>query len=216
MSDQPPGLPANPEPELVGVRETLAKNIKRIRKLRDMSGREFIAGLQGVGIKLLPSGLTAMEKGERRLTVEELLAVAVVLNTSVVDLLMPADGAALVVAEGVDPLEPLWAELWLQGETPWPPEPWGETMASQLEAFLASASQHRRTMHRRDLRPELQAIAALRERVRQAIVSQEDPSIPQQMPPIGMVASLKHDLEEVDAYVRLLANRIKNQIDDGG
>lgn len=196
------------------VRETVAANIKRIRKMRDMTGREFIAQLGERGVKLLPSGLTAMEKGERRLTVEEMLAIAIVLNTSVIDLLSPVDGWPMEVAKDVEPLESFWLELWLNGAMPWPQEPAGDAAVTQLEEFLASASTFRRTMQRRDMRPEMQAIRGLEEAVRRAIELEEDTKAESGTTGKAAAALLRDQLEEVSSYVNLLAKRIERS--DGG
>lgn len=188
-----------PPPE--DVRDTLAANIKRIRKLRDMSGRDFISQLQDRGVKLLPSGLTALEKGDRRLTVEELLAIAIVLNTSVIDLLTPPNGAPLQVAEGVQPLAPEWLEIWLRGDTPWPPQ--GE----HDEAFFSTASESRKAMHRIGLRPEMIAVDTLRMQIREGIEGPVEPSVAAH--PEAFATMVRDQANRVRSYVDLLADQIE-------
>lgn len=193
MADRIPrtGAPEN-------VRDTLAANIKRIRKLRDMNGRDFIAQLQDRGVKLLPSGLTALEKGERRLSVEELLAIAIVLNTSVIDLLIPPSGASLEVAEGVDPLPPAWLETWLRGDTPWP------AIGENDEAFFSTASEDRKAMHRIGLQPEVVEVNLLKSLIREAIEGPENAVEPE-----GLAELMRDHAGRVNAYVDLLASRIE-------
>ncbi|MGV0050790.1 helix-turn-helix domain-containing protein [Mycobacterium colombiense] len=203
------------------VRETLGANIARIRGMRGMTVRDLSARLQTLGLRLSPSGVSEVETVRRKVSVDELLVIAIALNTSIIDLLTPADAVPLGVAEGVEPLQPAWLEPWLRGEIPLPREPWGDgswgsLMAfdpAQLDEFHAAASEHRRMMHRRDARPEIVALDGLRERVRLAIEATEDPRageiIKDDMPPERMVEELRADLGAVTDSVNLLAKHIE-------
>lgn len=219
------------------IREALGANIKRIRRLRGLTVRDLSARLQPLGLRLSPSGVTEIEtagketseasdgkttkKAGRKVSVDELLVIAIALNTNVIDLITPADGSALSVADGAEPLDARWLELWLRGEIPLPREPWGEgswgsLMAfdpAQLDEFHAAASEHRRMMHRRDARPEIVALDGLRERVRLAIEATEDPRsaeiIKDDMPPERMVEELRADLDAVTDSVNQLAKHIE-------
>lgn len=187
------------------VRTTLGANIRRIRKLRELTGQALINRLSECGVKLLPSGLSDLENGRRKLTVEELLALAIVLNTSIIDLLTPADGSALKVAEAVEPLLPVWLERWLSGETPWPPDLGSE---DYTKAFFDTASETRRMQNRIATRPELQEIAALRSAVVGAV---EGPGtwVNQIDDPKLMAQLMRDTLSRVNAYVNLLADKIE-------
>lgn len=197
--------------QVKSVRDTVAANVKRIRKLRDMSGRDFIARLADQGIKLLPSGLTAMEKAERRVTVDELLAIAVVLDTSVVDLILPADGSRFRASDGVAPQELAWVESWLQGHTPLNPgREWGD-----VERFFEPASDHRKQLHRRDMYPEMQAVRGLEELIRRGIEKRLDPAAEDNTTPGTTAAMMRDRLAEVTTYVNLLAGQL-DRIEDGG
>jgi transcriptional regulator with XRE-family HTH domain len=202
--------------ESVEVREVLSDNIGRIRRLRGMTVRDVSARLKELGLRLSASGVSEIENAVRKVSVDELLVIAIALNTSVIDLLSPADGSPLALAQSIEPLEPMWLELWLQGMTPWPQEAWGVPASTQLEAFLATASEYRRAMHRRDTRPEIAAIDGLRERVLRVIEALEDPAAKRDMPLRGMSSSMRSHLEEVDAYTNLLANRLEKSDADGG
>ncbi|CAN5551944.1 hypothetical protein BH11ACT7_BH11ACT7_31200 [soil metagenome] len=185
------------------VRTTLGVNIRRIRTLRKMTGQDLIKRLGECGVKLLPSGLSDLEKGRRKLTVEELLALAIVLNTSVIDLLVPEDGESLSVAEGVEPLQPSWLESWLQGETPWPAT--GDEAVR--DEYFKTASEVRKHKERTGLYPEMLEISGLRSSVANAIEGPgpwneiEEPEI--------MAEHLRDQAERVRTIVGFLADRLE-------
>ncbi|WP_344604448.1 helix-turn-helix transcriptional regulator [Streptomyces glaucus] len=71
--------------------QTVAANIARLRKRREMTTRQLSAALERAGRSIPASGITRMEKGERVVTADELTALAVVLGVSPVTLLLPAN-----------------------------------------------------------------------------------------------------------------------------
>jgi len=166
----------------INVRQALAANVKRIRRLRELTGRQFITELEKRGVKLLPSGLTALEKGERRITVEELLAIAIVLNTNPVDLLMPADRERLEVADGLDPLNGYGLLYWLQGRRPW-------SQFVSMEDFVDAAREPHRAMLRAREIPVFKAMDALDSPLRLALTG----------PPVTepLVPHLQHALDRL-------------------
>lgn len=186
------------------VRKTLGANIRRIRTLRKLTGQDLINRLADRGVKILPSGLSDLEKGtKRKLTVEEMLTLAITLNTSVIDLLVPEDGSPLNVAEGVESLQPSWLENWLRGETPWP----ATADESAREEFFNTASEVRKYRERTGMYPEMQEISALRSSVANAIEGPgewnlvEDPKL--------MAEHLRDQAERVSTIVGFLADRLE-------
>jgi transcriptional regulator with XRE-family HTH domain len=186
------------------VRVALGENVARIRGLRGMTVRELSAKLEPLGLRLSPSGVSEIENAGRKVSVEELLVLAIALNTSVIDLLTPEDGSPLVIAKGVEPLHPVWLEDWMSGTTPWPPDP---ANVDYVKAFFGTASQVRQLEKRIAMRPELQEISALRSAVAGAIEGPgtflnevEDPKL--------MSEYLRTCLERVNAYVKLLADKL--------
>lgn len=206
-------VPDESTPETTDVRAVIATNIKRIRKVRDINGRDFIAQLEERGMKLLPSGLTALEKGERRVTVEELLIIAVALNTSVVDLLMPDDGSDLVVAKGIPPLSPGQLSAWVSGNSPWRQLPYGTPIDAQVfEEFWGAANTSRRARRVWDSRPEIDAIERLKAHVRLVAQAQSDPQGYGAETPFTAkdeVRILRQLLKDVDDYINLLASTLE-------
>lgn len=185
------------------VRQVIGANIQRIRKVRGLKGEELVSRLRAHGIQIPASSLSEIETGKRRVSAEELLVFAIALNTSVIDLLTPLDGSPLTVAEGVEPLHPAWLEDWLRGETSWPAT--GD-QATQDE-FFSTASDERKLRYRTGMRPELQEIAALKSAVTGAIDGPSD--FNQIGDPELMAEYLRTCLDRVDAYVKLLADRIE-------
>lgn len=70
--------------------KTVAANVRRIRELRGFSTYELSRALKAAGRPIAPSALAKVERAERRVDVGDLVALAVVLNTSPISLLLPA------------------------------------------------------------------------------------------------------------------------------
>jgi transcriptional regulator with XRE-family HTH domain len=195
------------------VRTAIAANIKRIRKLRDLNGRDFIASLEEHGMKLLPSGLTALEKGARRVTVDELLVMAVALNTSVIDLLTPDDGSDLVVAENIPPLNPGQLGAWIAGAQPWRQLPYGTPIDAKVsEDFWDAAAKHRQAWRALESRPEIAAIDRLRGHVRLVAQAQNDPNGFGKETPFtaeAEVGALRQLIGDLDDYIALLTSSLE-------
>jgi transcriptional regulator with XRE-family HTH domain len=214
--------------EAVGVRKTLGDNIGRIRRLRGMTVRDLSARLKELGLKLSASGISEIENAVRKVSVDELLTIAIALNTSIIDLLAPADGSSLTVAEGVRPLDPRRIEEWLQGETSWPsvlyewlyehgaggwppPNELLDRFGAQHEEFMETASETRRRLHSQDLRSEVDAAGLLQELTRQALDALENEGASEAVSSGQRANELRATLEEVVAYVNLLANRLESR-----
>ena len=190
------------------VRETLGKNIAEIRADRGMKGKDLSAKLAEIGVTLSVSGISEVEaagradrrSASRKVSAEDLLAFSIALNVSVIDLLMPAPGALLRVADNVEPLAPEWIEAWIRGETPWPP-------TADHDEFFRAASASRQSTNQLGLRPEMLAIAELKSAVRGAI---EGPSeINQIDDPKVMAEYLRDTADRVHTYVTLLADQLE-------
>jgi transcriptional regulator with XRE-family HTH domain len=72
---------------------TVGKNIARYRKRCDLTARRLSALLEQAGRPIPASGITRMERGERVVTADELVALAVVLGVNPSALLLPHDVA---------------------------------------------------------------------------------------------------------------------------
>jgi transcriptional regulator with XRE-family HTH domain len=73
--------------------DRVAKNIERVRKARQLNQKDVSALLKGIGRRMLPTVISKMERGERRIDVDDLVALALVLNVSPLTLLLPDDSS---------------------------------------------------------------------------------------------------------------------------
>lgn len=75
------------------VGEALRHNIRRIREGRRITYVELSERLGNIGRPIPVLGLRRIERGERRVDIDDLAALAVVLATPPVDLMVPGDAA---------------------------------------------------------------------------------------------------------------------------
>jgi transcriptional regulator with XRE-family HTH domain len=103
--------------------ERVAANLRRIRRQREMTTAQLSRRLAELGQPIQDTGITKIEKGERRVDVDDLMALALALGVTPNALLLPhMELAGLISYEG--PLAPrqnaraeeMWA--WATGELP--------------------------------------------------------------------------------------------------
>jgi transcriptional regulator with XRE-family HTH domain len=82
----------NPDRLLAGE-ATVARRVERERRLRGLSYEGLAAAMTNVGCPIQGSAIFRIEKGDppRRVTVNELMALAIVFETSIEDLLTPVE-----------------------------------------------------------------------------------------------------------------------------
>lgn len=68
----------------------VSENIERLRKLRGLSQAQLALRLTKIGRPMLDTAVSKMERGSRRIDVDDLVALAIALNVSPVAILMPA------------------------------------------------------------------------------------------------------------------------------
>jgi transcriptional regulator with XRE-family HTH domain len=97
-------------------------NVRRIRDQRGWTLAELAGRLSELGITIHVSGLSNVESGRRRITVEEMLAIAFALDVSPAALVL-GEGEPLVVAPGVQLQGMASIQRWFAGlgplETHW-------------------------------------------------------------------------------------------------
>ncbi|MFJ6846404.1 helix-turn-helix domain-containing protein [Streptomyces griseoluteus] len=79
--------------------QTVAANIARLRERRALTTRQLSGELERAGRSIPASGITRMEKGERVVTADELVALAVIFGVSPSALLLPLKDAPTDVVE---------------------------------------------------------------------------------------------------------------------
>jgi transcriptional regulator with XRE-family HTH domain len=119
---------AGKEPSIGPTSRTVAENVKRWREHRNMSYTQLSEKLQTDAQWLINAvGIRRIETGERRVTPDDLAALAVALRISPTTLLVPGlpdatDPTEMVEVTGVDAkvsTAKLWK--WLMGEVPLTP-----------------------------------------------------------------------------------------------
>ena len=109
--------------------------VKEARKARGWTQRDLAAALEKVDVKIDASNITRLESGSRTVTLDEVIAIAVVLGVSPLHLIVPLDdnGAQLTPALTVTTQE---ARAWLRGQTPLKEsdERWFYTQTPESEA----------------------------------------------------------------------------------
>lgn len=101
--------------DLGGTGETVRTNVKRLRG--GMQYKELAERLAELGNPIPPLGLRRIEGGERRVTVDDLCALAVAFNVSPLTLLLPEDGLRVAASRltGVPSREVSHNTQWLWG-----------------------------------------------------------------------------------------------------
>ncbi|MFD8945267.1 helix-turn-helix domain-containing protein [Streptomyces californicus] len=101
------------------ISENLKVNLPRLRKARGLSTTALSESLKQLGQHIPPTGITRIEKGQRRVDADDLVALALSLNVSPLTLLLPEtwDGSPTRLTPNVR-LSTRTAWLWAQGHTP--------------------------------------------------------------------------------------------------
>ncbi|MFI6123237.1 helix-turn-helix domain-containing protein [Streptomyces sp. NPDC051064] len=101
------------------ISENLKVNLPRLRKARGVSTTALSETLKQLGQHIPPTGITRIEKGQRRVDADDLVALALALNVSPLTLLLPEawDGAPTRLTPNVR-LSTRTAWLWAQGHNP--------------------------------------------------------------------------------------------------
>lgn len=96
----------------------LARNVARIRNAQGLSTVRLATMLAGAGRSISATAITRVESGERRVDVDDLVALAAVLNVNPSALLLPptTEGSFEVTGAGTVAAEDAWA--WADGERP--------------------------------------------------------------------------------------------------
>lgn len=97
---------------------TVAANLLRLRKERGLSTTGLAAALKDAGRSIPATGITRIEKGQRRVDVDDLMALAVVLGVNPAALLMPPvpEGTVELTAAGKVDAQAAWQ--WAKGIRP--------------------------------------------------------------------------------------------------
>src|SRR3712207_6224827 len=99
----------------------VAANVRALRDARGMSVRELSTRMTELGHQVWPSAITKIEQGERRVDVDELVALAVALRVNPSRLLLSTTASDAEVGLTATVAVPSWAAWqWADGSSPLP------------------------------------------------------------------------------------------------
>ncbi len=105
--------------ELGPTGQTVAHNVARIRKTQGLTLRDVSDRLTGTDRPLAHNTISEIERGARRVDVDDLVALAVALNCTPLALLLPPTSAEHVVSITGAEMRPGWEVWdWGRGERP--------------------------------------------------------------------------------------------------
>lgn len=130
MADNQPKMP-----DVGPIGQNLIRAVEELREERGLSYRKLSAALDDeAGRPVFPLGLSRLAKGERRVDVDELVALSVVLGVNPSALLLPRDAGGDDLVELAPKVsQRAWiAWAWADGETPLPDEDPGPLQPATL------------------------------------------------------------------------------------
>jgi transcriptional regulator with XRE-family HTH domain len=112
------------QPEVGPIGRNLIRAVERLRERRGLTYKKLSELLEATGRPIFPLGLSRLEKGERRVDADELVALAVVLGVNPNALLFPHDAErADLVDLTPETALPAWVVWeWADGRMPLPDE----------------------------------------------------------------------------------------------
>lgn len=125
----------------------VSENIERLRKARGLSQAQLANKLTKVGRPMLDTAVSKMERGTRRVDVDDLVAIAIALNVTPIALLMPNqwDMEPVALTESFDlPAKTAWR--WAEGVGPATDFLVGPEGAHSEEEIEANWKQHEEYM----------------------------------------------------------------------
>lgn len=113
-ANTPPDAPKGWGP----VSRYVAANVLRLRTARGLSTTRLSAALKEIGHSIPPTGITRIEKGERRVDADDLVALAVALRVSPTALLLPPTIGGEVELTAGKTVDAINAWMWMTSERP--------------------------------------------------------------------------------------------------
>jgi transcriptional regulator with XRE-family HTH domain len=122
--------------DLGPIGENVTRTVRRLREDRRLSYAEVSRRLAEMGREIPSLGLRRIESGERKVDVDDLVALALVLNVSPLGLLLPAVESSVVPQGTPHFAEDIWA--WGRGGHPISMSQPGSDVGEWIEFMVAS------------------------------------------------------------------------------
>lgn len=190
----------------------LASNLRKARERRGMSVRGLSERMADLSYPVVPTGITKAEhrnpKRRRRITADELCAVALALETSPADLLAP-DPDASFAPVWVTPARSAFGShvaRWVRGEEALHLIDHGGQRSERERAFAQAAHHHVQRRWRTDEDRVVAAVVALEEAVRDVV----DDQTPLPNTRRAVAGHLRRQAARVQQYVALLADELEH------
>lgn len=138
--------------------EAVAQNVKRFRERRGMTIYSLSGALGRAGRPITPSAIAKIEKQQRQVTVDDLTALAMVLEVSPPTLLLPPtdSGPVNVTPNTAVPWKAAWR--WVHGEEPpFSRDEVGDDYPERRHRFLAECQPYRDRDHLAELAKYIRA-----------------------------------------------------------
>lgn len=136
--------------------ETMRANLRRLREAKNLGYIKLARMLEEIGRPIPELGLRRIESGDRRVDVDDLVALAVVLGVSPASLLLPGmpgaeDPAAMAEVTGIGhgvATGELW--YWLKADILRTPPSWASVSRPLFEAYAVPKWEHAQWMKAAD------------------------------------------------------------------
>jgi transcriptional regulator with XRE-family HTH domain len=113
-------LVAGKKTDLGPIGVNVTQTVRRFREERRLGYAELSRKLAEMGREIPPLGLRRIESGERRVDVDDLVALALALDVSPLALLLPTETSSVTSQGDQYPAEQIWG--WGEGQGPLPPD----------------------------------------------------------------------------------------------
>jgi transcriptional regulator with XRE-family HTH domain len=189
--------------------DRLRRRLVEIRKRRGLSQADLSAALDEVGVRLHPTAIAKIESGKRAVTIDEVLALACVLNMSPLDLLLPLDPMTPVEITPRVAYGAAWVRDWIKGVGPLPRATTEAEYRADEIAYFAEASEWDQRVHRAAMDPIMLAIRVeLESSARDAVLTAQGVAPRDDIRPAVVATALRNAAARVAQYAELLAQRL--------
>ncbi len=182
-----------------------ARNVRALREARGLSLAGLSQRLAEVGRPMIPNGLSKLENGERRLDVDDLMALSVALGVNPSRLLLPVDGSPDAQVEITETVScPAWrAWEWADGFAPFDDD-LEDLQGDRFEDFQMHARPA--SLRRLEMHPAARAAKHLRDSV--LLMIRQDARTGKMLP--GMRIRVQRNWQRLQSELEHLDDEARN------